>query len=96
MLFDDAEWSAPKERRESQRVPADAPAVLLGAALGRVSATVTDLSRTGCRVRTRLRCRAGDGVVLRIGAIEPKAVTIAWAADGEMGLASRSRSPGAW
>lgn len=77
----------PMERRRSLRLAVEAPAVLLSTARVRVRAGVLDLSRTGCRVRTRLRCCRGDGFVLRIGAFEPKAVTVAWISDGEVGLA---------
>lgn len=77
------EW---KERRRFHRVPTDCPAVLLSTALGRVNATVLDLSQSGCRIRLRAKCRRGDQFVLRIGSFGPRAVTIAWHDGNEVGM----------
>lgn len=84
-LPDDPE--AAKERRRFHRVPLDRPAELLSTALGRVGATLVDLSQSGCRVRTRARCQAGDHFVLRIGPFGARAVTVAWRQDETVGLA---------
>ena len=89
MLKDDPHWrEAPKDGRQFQRVPVTGcPASLLSTALGRVDATLVDLSQSGCRIRARVRCERGDHFVLRIGSIGPRAVVAAWRRDDEVGLA---------
>ena len=76
-----------RERRASQRVGTQVPVALLSTALGRVGATLTDLSQTGCRLRTRARVQRDVHLVLALGPIAPRAVTVAWAGEGELGLA---------
>ena len=88
MLQAEADWrTTSKERRGFQRLPAAVDAALLSTALGRVAAITVDVSQAGCRLRTRARGQRGDHLVLTLGAIGPRAVTIAWAAGGELGLA---------
>ncbi|WP_174279534.1 PilZ domain-containing protein [Sphingomonas bacterium] len=83
----DSDWrDASKERRGFQRVSARVDAALLSTALGRVAATVTDLSQAGCRLRTRARGWRGDHLVLAIGDLAPRAVTVVWAGEGELGV----------
>lgn len=80
-------WGVPKERRRFHRIPSDVPAALLSTALGRVAATVTDLSQNGCRLRTHARCHRGDTLVVTFGGMSPRAVIAAWRENGEMGFA---------
>lgn len=79
-------WDELKDGRRFHRVPADAPAALVSTALGRVRATVLDISQGGCRVRVGARCHDGDRFVLKLEMIGPRAVAVAWHRDEEVGL----------
>lgn len=88
MLRADPDWREElKDGRQFQRVPVQASASLVSSALGRVDATLIDLSQSGCRIRVRVRCERGDHFVLRIGSIGPRAVVTAWRRGDEVGLA---------
>lgn len=87
MVDEAAGWIEPKERRQLLRLPVEARAMLISSALGRVAATVIDLSQAGCRVRSRARCHRGDHLVLTIETFAPRFVEAAWWHDGEVGLA---------